>query len=83
MISQSEKTNPKQIQLPKGQKLMQSVYLQRIMKKYAAKGYEKTNPKQTQLPKCQKMNANVFTTNDYENETTFKLEQNKPNKTLS
>ena len=32
-------------------KLMQSVYLQRIMKKYAAKGYEKTNPIQTQFPK--------------------------------
>ena len=30
--------------LPKGKKLMQSVYLQRIMKKNAAKGYEKTNP---------------------------------------
>ena len=29
-------------------KLMQSVYLQRIMKKNAAKGYEKTKPKQTQ-----------------------------------
>ncbi len=28
---------------------MQSVYLQRIMKKYAAKGYEKTKPKQTQF----------------------------------
>jgi hypothetical protein len=30
-------------------KLMQSVYLQRIMKKSAAKGYEKTKPKQTQF----------------------------------
>jgi hypothetical protein len=30
-------------------KLMQSMYLQRIMKKNAAKGYEKTNPKQTQF----------------------------------
>ena len=29
-------------------KVMQSVYLQRIMKKNAAKGYEKTNPIQTQ-----------------------------------
>jgi len=29
-------------------KLMQSMYLQRIMKKNAAKGYERTNPKQTQ-----------------------------------
>jgi len=29
---------------------MQSVYLQRIMKKNAAKGYEKTKPKQTQFP---------------------------------
>jgi hypothetical protein len=34
-------------------KLMQSVYLQRIMKNNAAKGYEKTRPKQTQFPKCQ------------------------------
>jgi len=31
--------------------MMQSVYLQRIMKKNAAKGYEKTKPKQTQFPK--------------------------------
>jgi len=30
-------------------KLMQSVYLQRIMKKNAAKVYEKTKPKQTQF----------------------------------
>ena len=30
-------------------KLMQSVYLQRIMKKNADRGYEKTNPKQTQF----------------------------------
>ncbi len=28
---------------------MQGVYLQRIMKNNAAKGYEKTKPKQTQL----------------------------------
>ena len=32
-------------------KLMQSVYLQRIMKKNSAKGYEKTKPIQTQFPK--------------------------------
>jgi len=42
------KTKPIQTQLPKGQKLMQSLYLQRIMKKYADWGYEKTNPIQTQ-----------------------------------
>ena len=30
-------------------KLMQSVYLQRIMKKNADRGYEKTNPIQTQF----------------------------------
>jgi len=35
-------------------KFMQSLYLQRIMKKNAAKGYEKTKPKQTQFPKSQK-----------------------------
>jgi len=34
----------------KGKKLMQSMYLQRIMKKNTAKGYEKTKPKQTQFP---------------------------------
>jgi len=50
------KTNPIQTQtnpICQMVKLMQSVYLQRIMKKNAAKGYEKTKPKQTQFPKCQ------------------------------
>jgi len=52
-------------------KLMQSLYLQRIMKKNAAKGYEKTNPKQSQNKpnfRKAKMNANIFITKDYENE---------------
>jgi len=35
-------------------KLIQSLYLQRIMKKNADKGYEKTNPKQSQFPKWPK-----------------------------
>jgi len=39
------KTNP----ISQRVKLMQSVYLQRNMKKNAAKDYEKTNPKQTQF----------------------------------
>jgi len=43
------KTNP----ICQRVKLMQSVYLQRIMKKNADKGYEKTKPKQTQFPKSQ------------------------------
>jgi len=30
--------------LPEGKKMMQSLYIQMIMKKYAAKRYEKTNP---------------------------------------
>jgi len=45
------KTNPIQSQtkpIAERVKLMQSVYLQRIMKKNADKGYEKTKPKQTQ-----------------------------------
>jgi len=45
-----QKTNPIQTQtnpMSERVKLMQSVYLQRIMKKNAAKGYEKTKPKQT------------------------------------
>ncbi|MBA7630436.1 hypothetical protein ES703_37958 [subsurface metagenome] len=57
---------------------MQSVYLQRIMKKNAAKGYKKTKPKQTQFPKSQKMNANAFSQKDYENEIVFRLPKNKP-----
>ncbi len=39
-------------------KLMQSVYLQRIMKKNAAKGYEETKPKQTQN-KANLLNAQI------------------------
>jgi len=51
------KTNPIQTQtnpIAERVKLMQSVYLQRIMEKNAAKGYEKTKPKQTQFPQSQK-----------------------------
>ena len=40
---------PKQTQSAGGQKLMQSLYVQRIMTKNAAKGDEKTKPKQTQF----------------------------------
>jgi len=61
--------------------MMQSLYLQRITKKYAAKGYEKTKPKQTQFPKSQKMNVNLYVIKDYENETTFRPQKNKPKQT--
>ncbi len=64
-------------------KLMQSVYLQRFMKKNADKGYEKTKPIQTQFPKWPKMNVNLSVTKDYENETAFRLQKNKPKQTLS
>jgi hypothetical protein len=57
---------------------MQSVYLQSVMKKNAAKGYEKTKPKQTQFLQRPKMNANIFITKDYENETALELPKNKP-----
>jgi len=63
--------------------MMQSLYLQRIMKKSAAKGYEKTKPKQTQLPKSPKMNVNTFSQKDYENETAFRPRKNKPKQTQS
>jgi len=43
------KTNPIQTQLSKGQKMMQSVYLQRIMKKYAAMDYEKQSQNKPNL----------------------------------
>jgi len=45
-------SNPIQTQsnpIAKRVKLMQSVYLQRIMKKNADRGYERTKPKQTQF----------------------------------
>ncbi len=57
---------------------MQSVYLQRIMKKNAAKCYEKTKPKQTQFPKSQKMSANIYVIEDYENETAFGPKKTNP-----
>ena len=62
---------------------MQSVYLQRITKKYAAMGHEKTKPKQTQFQKEPKMNVNLFTATDYENETAFRPQKNKPKQTQS
>jgi len=39
---------------------MQSVYLQRIMKKNANMGYEKTKPKQTQFAKRVKLMQNLY-----------------------
>jgi len=42
---------------------------------------EKTNPIQTQFLQRPKMNVNVFVTKDYENETAFRLQKNKPNQT--
>ncbi len=53
---------------------MQSVYLQRIMKKNADKGYEKTNP----ISEMAKMNANIFITKDYENEPPSGPEKTNP-----
>ncbi len=80
---ESEKTIPIQTQsnpIAERVKLMQSVYLQWIMKKNTAKGYVKTKPKQTQFPKCQKMNANAFSQKDYEKETAFRPKKTNPNK---
>jgi len=51
------------------------------MKKNAAKGYKKTKPKKTQFLQRPKMNANLFVTKDYENETAFRPQKNKPNQT--
>ena len=54
---------------------MQSVYLQRIMKKNAAKGYEKTKPKQTQNKPNSldaQMNVSSALTKDYENKPLYR-----------
>ena len=71
---------------------MQSVYLQRIMKKNVAKGYEKTNPKQSQFKHCpehsraewansrkDQMNVNSLITKDYRKKDDFVVRINKPN----
>ncbi len=63
------KTKPIQTQLVKRAKLMQSVYLQRIIKKNADRGYEKTNPIQSQF----KPNTNPIQTQFKANQS-----QNKP-----
>jgi len=62
-----EKTNPnepKRTQFARWVKSMQNLYLQRIMKKNAANGYEKTKPKQTQfkpnLPEAQNERKQSF-----------------------
>ena len=62
-------------------KSMQSVYLQRNMKKNAAKGHKKTKPKQTQFSKRLKMNLSFYSTEDYENKHNWTISQNKPNQT--
>ncbi len=48
-MNYANKNKPNSNPIAERAKLMQSVYLQRIMKKNAAKGYEKTKPKQTQF----------------------------------
>jgi len=58
---------------------MQSVYLQRIMKKNADSGYKKTKPIQSQFLQRPKMNANVFVTKDYRKKDAFAVRKNKPN----
>ena len=63
-----EKTKPKQTQSPQRVKMMQSVYLQRIMKNNADMGYEKANPikpnfkrrAKTHLPKISCLTAQTF-----------------------
>ncbi len=50
------------------------------MKKNADKGYEKTKPIKPNFRKA-KMNVNLYVIKEYENETAFRLEQNKPNQT--
>jgi len=80
-----QKTNPKQTQnkpktnpIAERVKLMQSVYLQRIMKKNAAKGYEKTNPIQTQFKPSSKAKMSLKSLAKKSGHTNF----NKPKKNL-
>ena len=60
---------------------MQSVYLERIMKKNAAKGYEKTNPIQTQLPKRIKLIQGVYLQRIMKKNAAKGYEKTKPKQT--
>ncbi len=86
------KTNPIQTQsnpIAERVKLMQSVYLQRIMKKNAAKGYKKTKPKQTQFPQRAKLMQSLYLQRimkinaDMGSEKQIQITQMKMFKTLS
>ena len=59
---------------------MQSVYLQRIMKKYADKGYEKTKPKQTQFAKRVKLMQSLYLQRIIKNNAAKGYEKTNPNK---
>jgi len=64
-------------------KLMQSVYLQRIMKKNAAKGYEKTKPKQTQFKPKQSQSLLKFScAQQFVANTIYSILPNSPRQTL-
>ncbi len=59
-------------------KLMQSVYLQRIMKKNADMGPKKQSQNKPNLKRA-KMNVNSFITKDYRKKDDFLVRINKPN----
>jgi len=75
-----EKTNPikpNQTQSPKSQNEPKLNFNKLLQKKR----WFRSPKKQTQFPKCQKMNANVYIIEDYENETVFRPQKNKPKQT--
>jgi len=78
-----QKNKPNSNPIAERVKLMQSLYLQRIIKKNAAKGYEKTKPKQTQFLKRPKMNVNICYTKVYNNVTAFRPKKTNPTKPIS
>ncbi|MBA7669086.1 hypothetical protein ES703_77214 [subsurface metagenome] len=60
-MNYANKNKPNSKPICQRAKLMQSVYLQRIMKKNADRGYEKTKPKQTQYkPKTNPIQTQFF-----------------------
>jgi len=60
---------------------MQSVYLQRIMKKTAAKRYEKTKPKQTQFAKRVKLMQSLYLQRNMKKYAAKGYEKTKPKQT--
>jgi len=76
-----QKNKPNSNPIAERVKLMQSLYLQRIIKKNAAKGYEKTKPKQTQFAKRLQLMQSLYLQRIMKKYADMGCEKTKPKQT--